>query len=121
MAHRQRPVLQEVRMSRSNPLKEALLDLGDDIAYHAGNLLHRAFDLIFLLALGLLIYVTSIDPANAGFEGRAIFGVQARIAGTAGVAVNSSHAPTSCHLTNDLRASPNRSCTQALILQPMDI
>lgn len=108
-------------MSRPNPFKDALIDLGDDIAYHAGNLLHRAFDLLFLLALGLLIYVTSIDPANAGLEGRALFGVQARIAGSVGVAVNSSHAPTSCHLNNDLLASPNRSCTQALILQPMDI
>ncbi len=108
-------------MSRSSLFKDALSDLGEDIAFHAGNLLHRAFDGLCLLALGLLIYVTGIDPANAGLHSRPLFGVQASIAGSVGVAINASHAPSSCGLTNDLLPSTHRSCTHALMLDPAEI
>ena len=108
-------------MSQPNLFKAALADLGEDIAFHAGNLLHRAFDAVCLLALGLLIYVTSIDPASAGLHSRPLFGVSARIAVSVGVAVNSSHAPTACSLTNDLLSAAHRSCTHAMILEPLDI
>ena len=107
-------------MSQPTLFKAALGDLGADIAFHAANLLHHAFDAVCLLALGFLIYGTSIDPASAGLHSRPQFGVSARIAGTAGVAVNSSHAPTACSLTNDLLASAHRSCTHAMILEPLD-
>ena len=108
-------------MSQPDPFKAALVDLGEDIAFHAGNLLHRAFDAVCLLALGLLIYVTSIEPASAGLHSRPLFGVSARIAVSVGVAVNSSHAPTACSLTNDLLSAAHRSCTHAMILEPLDI
>ena len=98
-----------------------LRDFVDDIAYHAGNLIHRAFDLTCLLAFGLLIYVTGIDSANAGQNRSPIFGIQASIVGTAGLAVSSSHAPTVCSLTLDLLPSRHRSCTNALILDPTSL
>ncbi len=108
-------------MPRSDPFTDALRDLAEDIAYHTGNLLRRAFDLTCLLALGLLVYATSFDPANAGLHGRPLFGVQAAVVGSLGVAVNASHAPTACALTNDLLAAPHRNCTNALVLQPAEI
>ena len=108
-------------MSQSNPFAVAFRELADDIAYHTGNLLHRAFDLTCLLALGLLVYVTGIDPANAGLRSRPLFGVQASIAGSVGVAVNASHAPTACGLTNDLLPAAHRSCTNAMMLEPAKI
>jgi hypothetical protein len=108
-------------MSRSNPFKDAMADVADEVAFGLGNLLSWALDVTCLLALGLLIYSTGIDTANAGLHGRPIFGVQASIAGRGGAAVNASHAPTSCHMNNDLLASANRSCTHALILRPLDI
>ena len=108
-------------MPRSTLFKVALADLVDDIGFHAANLVHRAFDAVCLLALGLMIYVTSLDPANAGLHSRPTFGVQAQIAGSVGVAVNASHAPTSCYLTNDLLPASHRSCTHALLLVPTDI
>ena len=107
-------------MTQSTLFKDALGDLADDIAFYAGNLLHGAFDLACLLALGLLVYATGIDPANAGLHSRPIFGVQASVAGSVGVAVNASHAPTACTLTNDLLPSLPRSCTSALILDPAE-
>lgn len=108
-------------MSHQNLFKCALCDLADDLAYHAGNLVHRAFDILCLLALGMLVYVTGIDPANAGLHSRPLFGVQASIAGTSGIAVSASHAPTACGLTNDLIASAHRSCTDAMVLDPAEI
>ena len=108
-------------MSGSDLFKDALSDLGDDIAYHATNVVRWVFDVLSLLALGLLCYVTSIDTANAGLHSRPIFGVHAHIAGSVGVAVNASHAPTSCHMTNDLLDAAHRSCTEAMILEPANI
>ncbi len=105
-------------MPRSNLLKDALSDLGEDIAFHAGSLVHRAFDGLVLLALGLLVYVSTIDTASAGLHGRVMFGVRAEVSGTVGIIVNASQAPSSCHLTNDLLPSEHRSCTQAMILEP---
>lgn len=104
-------------MPRSNLIKDALADLGDDVAIVAGNLVHRAFDVLCLAALGMTIYVSGIDTANAGLHGKVLFGVQARVAGSVGIAVNASQAPTSCQLNNDLLASEHRSCTQAMILE----
>ena len=45
----------------------------------------------------------------------------ASIEGRHGVAVNSSHAPTSCSLTNDLLASDHRTCITAMVLEPYGI
>ncbi|MEO6299070.1 MAG: hypothetical protein ABIV25_09350 [Paracoccaceae bacterium] len=108
-------------MSVSNLFKDALGDLGDDIAYHAVKLVRWAFDVLCLLALGLLCFATNIDSANAGLHSRPIFGVHAHVAGSVGVAVTASHAPTSCHMTNDLLDAAHRSCTNAMILEPANI
>lgn len=107
--------LQEGMMQNSGILRE----LGEDVAYYAGALIHRAFDLTCLLALGLLVYVSGIDSANADQHRRPIFGIQASIAGTPGLAVTSSHAPTACNLTLDLFNSPHHSCIQSMILDPI--
>ncbi len=107
-------------MSRSNMFTSAVRDLGDDIAYHAMGLAHGAFDLVCVMALGLVVYATGIDEANAGLQGRPMFGVQASIDGTTGIGVSSSHAPTSCSLTNDLLASAHGDCITAMVLDPLD-
>ena len=107
-------------MPRVSLLRSALCDLGDDIAHHGMSLAHGAFDLTCVLALGLLVYATGIDSADAGQGARPLFGVQARIDATPGAAVNSSHAPTSCGLTNDLLASPHRDCITAMVLDQVD-
>jgi hypothetical protein len=103
------------------PRPTFLRDLADDAVYHAVNLAHGAFDLLCLVALGLVVYASSIDVANAGLGSRPLFGVQANVAATHGAAVNPSHAPSSCSLTNDLLASPHQSCIISLILEPTDI
>ena len=108
-------------MPRPNLISAAFHDLVDDIAYHAVNLTHGVFDLVCLLALGMVVYASSIDAANAGLGGRPPFGVQATIDATHGAAVNSSHAPTSCSLTNDLLSSAHRSCITASVLEPIGI
>ena len=116
-------------MPRPNLISAAFHDLVDDIAYHAVNLTHGVFDLVCLLALGMVVYASSIDAANAGLGGRPPFGVQATIDATHGAAVNSthgaavssSHAPTSCSLTNDLLSSAHRSCITATVLEPIGI
>ena len=102
-------------------ISQAVHDLMDDVAYHAVNLTHSAFDLICLLALGMVVYASSIDSANAGLGSRPMFGVQASIEGTHGVAINSSHAPSSCSLTNDLLPSAHRTCITAMVLEPYGI
>lgn len=96
-----------------------LREFVEDVAYHAGNLVHRAFDLLCLLAMGMLIYVSGIDSANADQHRHPIFGVQASITGAAGLAVTASHAPTACSLTLDLLPSRHQSCITTLILEPM--
>ena len=111
----------EDKMPRPSPISEAFRDLVDDVAYRAVNLAHGTFDLICMLALGLVVYSTSIDAANAGFENRPMFGVQAKVDGRHGAAVNSSHAPTSCSLTNDLLPSDHRTCITAMVLEPIGL
>ena len=108
-------------MPRPTLISQAFHDLADDLAYHAVNVAHGAFDLVCLLALGLVVYASSIDAANAGFTGRPLFGVQARIDAAHGAALNSSHAPSSCSLTNDLLPSDHRSCITAMVLEPIGI
>ncbi len=108
-------------MPRPNLFSQAIHDLVDDVAYHCVNLAHGAFDLVCLLALGLVVYTSSIDAANVGLGARPMFGVQASIDGSHGVAVNSSHAPSSCSLTNDLLPSADRSCITAMVLEPIGI
>ena len=103
------------------PKPSLLRDFAEDLAYLSGNLIHRTFDLTCLLAFGMLIYVTGIDSANAGQNRIPIFGIHASIAATAGLAVSPSHAPTACSLTLDLLPSRHRSCTQALILDPVSL
>jgi hypothetical protein len=107
-------------MPRSTLFMSAVRDLGDDIAYHVVGLAHGAFDLMCVLALGMLVYASGIDTANAGLQGRPMFGVQASIDGTNGVGVTSSHAPTSCSLTNDLLPSGHNDCITAVVLDPLD-
>ena len=102
-------------------ISQAFHDLADDVVYHAVNLAHGTFDLVCLLALGLVVYASSIDAANAGLGARPIFGVQASIDATHGAAINSSHAPSSCSLTNDLLPSIHRSCITAMVLEPIGI
>ena len=104
-----------------NLISSVFGDFVDDVTYHAVNLMHGAFDLVCLLALGLVVYASSIDAANAGLGSRPMFGVQATVDGTHGAAVNSSHAPSSCSLTNDLLASAHRSCITAMVLEPIGI
>ncbi len=106
-------------MPRSTLLSQAIQDVADDVVYHAVNIAHGVFELICLTAVGLVVYASSIDPANAGLGGRALFGVQAAIEVNPGSAVNASHAPTSCGLTNDLLASDHRSCITAMMLEPL--
>ena len=108
-------------MPRPTSTTNVLQDLFDDIGYHAVNLATGAFDLICLVALGLVVYASSIDAANAGLGGRPMFGVQARIEATHGAAINSSHAPTSCSLTNDLLPATHRTCITAMVLEPIGI
>ena len=107
-------------MSQSNPIQAALCDLCDDIAYHAVNLAHGAFDLLCLLTLGALVYASGIDAADAGLQGRAMFGVRASIEAQGGPALSASPAPTSCTLTNDLLSADHSSCIQTLVLEPAD-
>lgn len=108
-------------MPRPSPISQAFHDLADDLAYHAVNLTHGVFDLVCLLALGMVVYASSLDAANAGLGSRPLFGVQASIDGSHGAAVTSSHAPTSCSLTNDLLPSQHRSCITAMVLEPLNI
>ena len=108
-------------MLRSNLISLAFRDLIDDVAYHAVGLAHGAFNLICLLALGSVIYVSSIDSADAGLGVRPMFGIQASVDGSFGALVSSSHAPSSCGLTNDLLASDHRSCITATLLDPIGI
>ena len=105
-------------MARDTFMQDVLADLGEDISFHLGALLHRAFDGVCLLALGLLIYASGIDQADAGMHRHIEFTVEARIDGQAGAAVNSSHAPSFCSLNNDLMPTLHRSCTTALELEP---
>lgn len=106
-------------MPRPSLISDALADLVDDVAYHAVNLAHGAFDLICLLALGLIVYASSIDTASASLDGRPMFGVQASAQGHPGAAINPSHAPTSCSLTNDLLAGDHHTCITAMVLVPI--
>ena len=108
-------------MPRQTLISSALHDYADDIGYHAVNLVRGAFDLICLLALGLVVYASSIDAANAGLGARPLFGVQASIDASHGAAVNASHAPSSCSLTNDLLPFAHRSCITAMVLDPAGI
>ena len=57
-------------MPRETLMSQAVHDLMDDVAYHAVNLAHGAFDLVCLLALGMIVYASSIDSANAGLGAR---------------------------------------------------
>lgn len=100
---------------------ESLAEFGEDMLWHLTRIAQGSIDLVTLALVGVLIYLTTINAAEAGMHGRPLFAVQARIEGTAGVAVASSHAPTSCGLNNDLLASAHRSCTHALLLEPADI
>ncbi len=108
-------------MPRSNLISLAFRDLIDDVTYHVVGLAHGAFDLVCLLALGSVIYVSSIDTADAGLGVRPMFGIQASMDGSLGASVSSSHAPSSCALTNDLLASDHRSCITAMLLVPVGI
>jgi hypothetical protein len=111
----------EDSMPRPTLISQALHDLMDDVAYHAVNLTRSAFDLVCLLALGMVVYTSSIDSANAGLGARPMFGVQASVEGTHGAAINSSHAPSSCSLTNDLLSAEHRTCITAMVLEPYGI
>ncbi|MGV8988650.1 MAG: hypothetical protein ACOH2H_20495 [Cypionkella sp.] len=94
-----------------------LAEIGEDATRWA----QTGIDLATLLIIGTLIYLTSLDPAAAGLHGRPMFGVGARMEGVAGVTLTSSHAPSSCGLTNDLLASAHRSCIDAMVLEPAAI
>ena len=108
-------------MPRSTPISDAVHDLFDDLTYHAVGLAHGAFDLTCLLAVGLVVYASSIDSANAGLRARSLDSVQASIVTPQGLALNSSQAPTSCSLANDHLASADRSCITAMVLKPYGI
>ncbi len=108
-------------MPRPNVISQAAHDLIDDVAYHAVNLANGALELVCLLAVGMVVYASSIDSANAGLSARPMFGVQASIDASLGVAVNADHAPSSCSLTNDLLPAAHRTCITALVLEPYGI
>ena len=107
-------------MPRPNLITLAVRDLCDDIAYHAMGVAHGVFDFACVVALGLLVYASGLEPADAGLQNRPMFGVQANIEGSQGVAVSPSQAPTSCSLTNDLLSSDHNDCITALVLDPLD-
>lgn len=102
-------------------ISQALADFGDDVLWHLTRFAQGSMDLVTLAIVGGLIYLATLDAASAGLQGRAMFGVQATADGIAGVALASSHAPTSCGLTNDLLATDHRSCLHALVLEPAAI
>ena len=89
-----------------------------EVAGRVTGLLQRAFSLICLFVLGTLLYVTSIDPARASFEGRVLFGVAAQMQARVGVSANIGHAPTACSLTLDLLPADHSSCTESMVLEP---
>ncbi len=99
-------------MPRPSLISSAFRDHVDDIAHHAVNLTHGVFDLVCMLALGLVVFASSFDTAsldagNAGLTGRPLFAVQA------------SQSPSSCSLTNDLLPAAHRSCITAMVLEPI--
>lgn len=101
--------------------RDGLAEFGEDTLWHATRLAQGSLDLVTLAVAGLLIYLTTFNAAEAGLHSRPLFGVQASAGGVAGVALSSSHAPTSCGLTNDLLASAHRSCIDTLVLEPAAI
>lgn len=54
-------------MPGSSPLSAAFRDMIDDVAYHGGNLVQGAFDLVCLLALGATVYAASLDKGAPAF------------------------------------------------------
>lgn len=105
------------RMDFSEGLKAYFDDMGEDVV----RIAQAGMDVITVLILGTLIYLTSLDAASASLHGRPMFGVGASMAGVAGIALTSSHAPSSCGLTNDLLDVAHRSCIVALVLEPAEI
>ena len=97
------------------------VEFGEDMLWHLTRLAQGSIDLVTLAVVGALICLTSLDGASAGLHDRPMFAVQASVAAGAGVALASSHAPTSCGLTNDLLAFAHRSCVHALVLEPAAI
>ncbi len=108
-------------MTRNMVFGEFLTDLGEDVVWHLTRAAQGSLDLVTIALVGGLIYLTSLDPAAAGLHGRPMFAVGASVQGSVGIELTSSHAPTSCGLTNDLLASPHRSCAAAMVLEPAAI
>jgi hypothetical protein len=93
-------------MPRPNTLILAARDLCDDVAYHGLNLVHGAFDLTCVVALGLFVFAT-------------------------GQAETSPPPSPALQITSSLVAPPAMSCTQtadatqpecitSLVLTPLD-
>ena len=102
-------------------ISQRLAEFGEDVLWHLTRFAQGSLDLATLAMVGVLITLASLDAADAGLHGRPMFAVQATAEAVAGAALASSHAPTSCGLTNDLLASAHRSCVRALVLEPAAI
>lgn len=108
-------------MTRNVLSNDYLVELSEDVIWHLARFGQGSMDLVTLLLIGGLVSFTTLHAAEAGSHRRPMFGVSAQLQGSAGIALTSSHAPTSCALTNDLLASPHSSCTAALMLTPAAI
>ena len=49
-------------MPRPNILTDALRDVIDAVQHHAVTLVHAAFDLVCVMAVGAFVYATGLDP-----------------------------------------------------------
>ena len=67
-------------MPRPTALTLAVRDLCDDIAWHSVNLVHGAFDLACVLALGALVYASGLDATASTPDLRPLADQQANTA-----------------------------------------
>lgn len=88
---------------------------GEDLLYHATRLAQGGLDLVTLLVLGLLAYMTGMAQMP---EAHGVLGLQARVEVSAGATLATGDAPSSCGLTNDLLDMAHRSCIHTLVLEP---
>lgn len=115
------PAKHKGKMMTRMEFSEGLSVYIGDIAEDAVGIAQSGMDVFTVLILGTLICLTNLDAASASLHGRPMFGVGASMAGAAGIALTSSHAPSSCGLTNDLLDVAHRTCIEALVLDPAEI
>ena len=88
-------------------LTQAARDLAGDIAYHAVTVIHAAFDLACVVALGLLVFASGVDTGAAP---RPLADVQAHA---------DDRAPT-CPPNTQISALPQGDCITAVVLSALD-